>query len=67
MYVSILYYSHYHEPTKQYVTDKNEVAYRGKDLRLWCIFGGTPLPTITWTRIGKELQEDRILYENYGK
>lgn len=30
-----------HEPTKQYVTRKNEVAYRGKRAELYCIFGGT--------------------------
>ena len=51
----------------QYVTNKNEVAYRGKDLKLWCIFGGTPLPTIKWTRIGQELPQDRIMHENYGE
>ena len=51
----------------QYVTNNQEVAYRGKDLKLWCIFGGTPLPTIKWSRIGKELPYDRIMHENYGK
>ena len=56
-----------HEPVMQYVTSAREVAYRGKELRLWCIFGGTPLPNITWRRKDKSLPQDRILYENYGK
>lgn len=30
-----------HEPVLQYVTRKNEVAYRGKRAELYCIFGGT--------------------------
>lgn len=30
-----------HEPVLQYVTRKNEVAYRGKRAELFCIFGGT--------------------------
>ena len=52
----------------QYVSPQNDIAYRGdKEFRLWCIFGGTPLPNIRWTRIGKELPRDRITYENYGK
>ena len=36
-------------------------------MKLWCIFGGTPLPTIKWTRIGQELPQDRIMHENYGE
>ena len=56
-----------HEPVLQYVTPSNEIAYRGKELRLWCIFGGTPLPTISWTRLTGSLPNDRISFENYGK
>ena len=37
-----------HEPVKQYVTRKNYVAYRGKSVKMWCVFGGTPLPEIRW-------------------
>lgn len=48
-------------------TGNNEVAYRGKELRLWCIFGGTPLPKIQWTRLDTAMPKDRITYENYGK
>ena len=32
------------EPIEQYVTQRNAVAYRGKEKKLWCIYGGTPLP-----------------------
>ena len=35
-----------HQPMKQYVTRKNHIAYRGKEVKMWCIFGGTPLPEI---------------------
>ena len=34
------------EPVKQYVTRKNYGAYRGKSVKMWCVFGGTPLPEI---------------------
>lgn len=30
-----------HEPEKQYVSRKNEVALRGKKVELYCIYGGT--------------------------
>ena len=51
----------------QYVSPQKDIAYRGKEFRLWCIFGGTPLPAIKWTRMGQPLPMDRITYENYGK
>lgn len=57
-----------HEPVKQYVTRKNEVAYRGKRAELYCIFGGTPLPQTVWTKNGNLVQSsDRITQGNYGK
>ena len=37
-----------HQPVKQYVTRKNYVAYRGKSVKMWCVFGGTPLPEIRY-------------------
>ena len=37
-----------HQPMKQYVTRKNHIAYRGKEVKMWCIFGGTPLPEIRY-------------------
>lgn len=57
-----------HEPEKQYVTRKNEVALRGKKVELFCIYGGTPLPQIVWSKDGTILQSsDRVTQGNYGK
>jgi len=56
-----------HPPTKQYVTRKNQVAYRGKKVSLWCIYGGTPLPEIRWTKKGGALPQGRTTFDNYGK
>ena len=41
-----------YEPKEQYVTRRNEVAYRGQEKKLWCIYGGTPLPEIRWRKKG---------------
>lgn len=57
-----------HAPVRQYVTRKNEVALRGKKIELYCIFGGTPLPQITWMRNGTGIPwSDRVSQGNYGK
>ncbi|XP_044586192.1 neuroglian isoform X1 [Cotesia glomerata] len=57
-----------HEPVRQYVTRKNEVAYRGKKAELFCIFGGTPLPEVIWSKDGERIKtSDRITHGNYGK
>ena len=54
-------------PTQQYVTRKNHIAYRGQSAKMWCIFGGTPLPEIRWTKRGGALPQGRTNYDNYGK
>ncbi|XP_035227979.1 neuroglian-like isoform X2 [Stegodyphus dumicola] len=54
-------------PTKQYVSNPNIVALRGNKLELSCIFGGTPVPRIVWSKKGSSLQTNRITYTNYGK
>lgn len=57
-----------HAPERQYVTRKNEVALRGKRVEMYCIFGGTPLPQIVWSKNGRSLPwSDRITQGNYGK
>lgn len=57
-----------HEPVKQYASRKNEVALRGKKIELYCIYGGTPLPQIVWSKNGELLvPNDRITQGNYGK
>ncbi|XP_008200376.1 neuroglian isoform X4 [Tribolium castaneum] len=56
------------EPVLQYVSRKNTVAYLGKQQKLYCIFGGTPLPQTVWYKDGKPIQSsDRITQDNYGK
>ncbi|XP_044742143.1 neuroglian [Chrysoperla carnea] len=56
------------EPVRQYVTRKNEVALRGKQVELFCIFGGIPLPQIVWYKDGIPIRaSDRVSQENYGK
>lgn len=55
------------EPKQQFVTRKNTVVLKGKTLKLWCIFSGTPLPEIQWRKKGGALPFDRVEYENYGK
>ncbi|XP_018915521.1 neuroglian isoform X2 [Bemisia tabaci] len=57
-----------HAPVQQYVTRKNEVALRGKKIEMFCIFGGTPLPQIVWSKDGRPIQtSDRVTQGNYGK
>lgn len=57
-----------HEPKRQYVTRKNEVALRGKRVELYCIFGGTPLPQTVWRKNGQPIPwNDRLTQGNYGK
>lgn len=57
-----------YQPTRQYVTRKNEVALRGKKVEMYCIFGGTPLPQIVWKKNGEYIRwGDRITQGNYGK
>lgn len=57
-----------HAPTRQYVTRKNEVALRGKRVEMYCIYGGTPLPQIVWSKNGRPIPwSDRITQGNYGK
>ncbi|TRY75568.1 hypothetical protein TCAL_04520 [Tigriopus californicus] len=56
-----------HEPVKQYCSKRNEVTYRGKEMKLWCIYGGTPLPEIRWRKQGGALPWGRTTFDNYGK
>ena len=43
------------------------MAFRGKEKRIWCVFGGTPLPEIRWRKKGGALPWGRTTYDNYGK
>ncbi|KAK7076289.1 ATP-dependent DNA helicase chl1, partial [Halocaridina rubra] len=59
------------EPEKQFASRKNIVILKGRTLRLWCIFSGTPLPEMRWKKsnnsVAAMLPLDRVDYENYGK
>ncbi|RXG56622.1 Neuroglian [Armadillidium vulgare] len=55
------------EPMKQFVSRKNTIILKGRNLQLWCIFSGTPLPQIKWIKKNGVLPLDRVVYENYGK
>ncbi|XP_014473407.1 PREDICTED: neuroglian isoform X2 [Dinoponera quadriceps] len=57
-----------HKPEEQYLTRRSEVALRGKKIELFCIYGGTPLPQIIWSKNGESIKTgDRISQGNYGK
>ena len=43
------------------------MAFRGKEVKLWCIYGGTPLPEIRWRKQGGALPWGRTTFDNYGK
>lgn len=57
-----------HQPERQYVSRKNEVALLGQQIELFCIYGGTPLPQTVWTKDGRPIPwNERITQGNYGK
>lgn len=57
-----------HQPERQYVSRKNERALRGRKIELYCIYGGTPLPQIVWTKDGAPIHwSERVTQGNYGK
>nr|XP_037271321.1 neuroglian-like [Rhipicephalus microplus] len=56
-----------HAPVKQYLSPPNLVALRGHELKLYCVYGGTPLPQISWSKRGSNPTSRRFTYSNYGK
>lgn len=56
-----------HEPVKQYVSPPSMPAVAGQTLQLNCVFGGTPLPEITWRRKSGSIEDPRYAYTNFGK
>ncbi|XP_049882057.1 neuroglian-like isoform X1 [Pectinophora gossypiella] len=57
-----------HEPVRQYVTRKVETALKGKKTELYCIYGGTPLPQVVWSKNGQAIMSSQeITQDNYGK
>lgn len=48
-------------PVKKLSVSPNEVTVRaGGQLKLQCIFGGRPLPTIFWSKVDGELPKSRL-------
>ncbi|RWS30544.1 neuronal cell adhesion molecule-like protein [Leptotrombidium deliense] len=56
-----------HAPVKHYVSPPIIPALRGQKLELNCIYGGTPLPDISWHKRGGIIEGSRYTYLNFGK
>ena len=56
-----------HPPVKHYISPPNIPAIKGKSLELHCIYGGTPLPSITWRRKSGSIDDNKYSFLNYGK
>uniref|UniRef100_T1JIY4 Neuroglian n=1 Tax=Strigamia maritima TaxID=126957 RepID=T1JIY4_STRMM len=56
-----------HEPIDQFVPSSSIVALKNDSLTLHCIFGGTPLPEIQWSKKNGMLPNGRHEFLNYGK
>ncbi|GAB6021405.1 hypothetical protein CHUAL_004014 [Chamberlinius hualienensis] len=56
-----------HPPEVQYRSPPNIVSRRGEQQEIHCIFGGTPLPEIRWTKKNERLDNSRYTIINYGK
>jgi hypothetical protein len=56
-----------HAPVLQYTSPPTVPALRGQKLELHCIYGGTPLPDIVWSKRNGLLEGAHYTYINYGK
>lgn len=56
-----------HPPIIHYVSPPNIPAIKGKPLDLHCIYGGTPLPSITWRRRSGSIEDNKYSFLNFGK
>lgn len=56
-----------HPPVVHYISPPTIPAIKGKPLSLHCIFGGTPLPSITWRRKSGSIDDNKYSFSNYGK
>lgn len=55
-------------PTPQYVSAADVLVLRGKKVELFCIYNGTPIPKLAWSKDGKPIElDERVVLENYGK
>ncbi|KAM7295332.1 neuroglian, partial [Ixodes scapularis] len=56
-----------HAPVKQYLSPENLVALEGQELKLYCIFGGSPQPVITWRKLDTNMGSSDFTTANYGR
>lgn len=57
------------QPEKQFSSTNNVFTLRGQTVELWCIFSGTPVPEITWSKSGDRtfVNGGRVRLRNHGK
>ncbi|CAN8025402.1 unnamed protein product [Ixodes persulcatus] len=55
-----------HAPVRQYLSPENLVALEGQELKLYCIFGGSPQPLITWRKLDTNPGSSNFTTANYG-
>jgi hypothetical protein len=56
------------EPIRQYVSDVSVIGMQTKKVELFCIYGGTPMPEITWFKDDEPVEfNDRLVTRNYGR
>lgn len=55
-------------PTLQYVSPPNLFVLKGKSVEIFCIYGGSTLLKLAWSKDGKSIEyNEKIISENYGK
>lgn len=55
-----------YKPVKQYTSPPSIPTIKGNSLDLFCIFGGTPLPEVSWVKRNGRIREG-VTRTNYGK
>ncbi|CAN7945040.1 unnamed protein product, partial [Ixodes pacificus] len=56
-----------HAPVRQYLSPEHLVALEGQELKLYCIFGGSPQPLITWRKLHTNPGSSYFTTANYGR
>lgn len=54
------------EPVQQYVSRKNETGLLRNTIKLFCVYGGTPLPNILWSKDGESIKTTGHIFLEYG-
>ncbi|XP_067134439.1 neuroglian-like [Centruroides vittatus] len=56
-----------HPLKKQYISPVENIALQNHSLELHCIFGGTPMPHVIWSKIGGIIDFPRHQFDQYGR